>query len=343
MPDSASEESPTIRVLREGDLQQLLDVPTALGIIEQTWCDYGLVESHTLSRPAMLTTGTGDQSVARYRVKGATLHNEQVTGIRLISDPPASADGDVKSRHMLWVYDDHTASPIGLVHETWLHRFRTALTAVVAAKFLARQDSRIVALIGAGNIARLLFPALTDSFDLDEVRVVARHFENAQKFCQERASTISTRMTAVDDPALAIDGADIIITLTLADRPVIQPGMLSPGSFLCSMGETGEVAIGVLEETDRFIVDEFDYATMTGDMAQWLNHGQMTREKVARRVDAHIGQVVSGQRPGRQTDTERIYAIIQGMAICDLALANFAIQQAAAQDLGQTLDLFSGT
>lgn len=336
------ESSPPIRVLREGDLQQMLDVPTALGIIEQTWREYGLGDSHTVSDPVALSSGTGNAGAARYRVKGATLHNHQVTGIRLISDPPASAGDDVKARHMLWVYDDRTASPIGLVHETWLHRFRTALTAVVAAKFLARRDSRIVALIGAGNIARLLFPALTDSFDLDEVRVVARHFENAQKFCQERASTISTRMTAVEDPALAIDGADIIITLTLADRRVIQPGMLSPGSFLCSMGETEEVAIGVLEETDRFIVDEFDYATMTGDMAQWLKHGHTTREQLARRVDADIGQVVSGQRPGRQTDTERVYAIIQGMAICDLALANFALKQATERDIGETLDLFGG-
>jgi alanine dehydrogenase len=334
--------SPEIRVLRERDLQRLLDVPTALEIIEQTWRNYGLRNSHTLSQPSALSSGTGNVDDARYRVKGATLHNEQITGIRLISDPPIDADSDYKSRHMLWVYDDRTANPIGLLHETWLHRFRTALTAVVAAKFLARPGSKTVALIGAGAIAQQLFPALPDSFDLQEIRVVARRLESAERFCHEQAAANSTKMVAVESAAQAIDNADIVITLTLAETPVIQPGMLSPGSFLCSMGETEEVEISVLEETDRFIVDEFDYATLTGDMAYWLEQRHTTREQLGQRVDAHIGQVVSGQRPGRQTDTERIYAIIQGMAICDLALANYALQQAAEQDFGETLDLFDG-
>jgi len=296
-----------------------------------------------MSQPAVLHSGTGNADDARYRVKGATLHSEQVTGIRFISDPPVNVDSDYKSRHMLCIYDDRSASPIGILHETWLHRFRTALTAVVAAKFLARPDSKTVALIGAGAIAEQLFPALTDSFNLQEIRVVARHLESAERFCHKQGAMMPTRVVAVKNTAQAIDGADIVITLTLADTPVILSGMLSPGSFLCSMGETEEVGIGVLDEVDRFIVDEFDYATSTGDMAQWLKQGLTTREQLEQKVDAHIGQVVSGLHPGRQTDTERIYTIIQGMAICDLALANFALKQAAGQGVGDTLNLFGET
>ncbi len=337
----SSETSPSIQVLRERDLQRLLDVPTALAIIEQTYRNDGAGNSHTLSHPTALASGTGDIGDARYRIKGATLHAEQITGIRLISDPPTHADKASKSRHMLWVYDDRNASPIGLLNETWLHRFRTALTAVVAAKFLARPDSKTVALIGAGNIARHLFPALTDNFDLQEIRVVARHYESAERFCHEQSATTSAELVAVETVPQAIDGADIVITLTMADAPVIQPGMLSPGSFLCSMGETEEVEFGVLDETDRFIVDEFEYATVLGDMSHWLKNELTTREKLEQQVDAHIGQVVSRQRPGRQSATERIYAIIQGMAICDLALANFALQRAAEQDVGESLNLFN--
>lgn len=334
---------PPIRVLRERDLQQLLDVPTALKVIEQTYRDYGSGNSHTLSNPTVLNSGTGRTEDARYRVKGATLHAEQVTGIRLISDPPATADNHAKARHMLCVYDNRSASPIGLLHETWLYRFRTALTAVIAAKYLARQTSKIVALIGAGAIAQQLFPALTDIFDLQEVRVVARRPESAKRFCNEQLAKTPVKMIPFENVAQAVAGADIVITLTLADAPVIQAGMLTPGSFLCSLGETEEVEIDVLKEIDRFVVDEFDYATLTGDIAHWLNNGLTTREKLKRQVDAHIGQVVNEQCPGRQSDSERIYAIIQGMAICDLALANHALKHAAEQGIGDTLDLFAGT
>ena len=116
--------------------------------------------------------------------------------------------------------------------------------------------------------------------------------------------------------------------------------MLSPGSFLCSMGETEEVEISVLAETDKFVVDEFEYATVLGDMSQWLNKGLIERKILQEKVDAHIGQIVGSIVPGRQNPTDRIFAIIQGMAICDLALANYALTKAADHNVGELINIF---
>ena len=330
--------SPAIRVLREHDLKKLLDIPTAIEIIEKTYRNYGTGDSHTLSNPTSLYGGSGRNAAARYKVKGATHLSRQVTGIRLISDLPVKQGFD--SYHLLWVYDDKSAAPIGLLDETWLHRFRTALTGVVAAKFLARPEAKIVALLGAGEIARQLFPALSDNFELDEIRVVARRYESAERFCKIMGDQIQTDMVAHKNADAAIRGADIIIALTLADKPIIRSGMLSPGSFLCSMGETEEVEISVLAETDKFVVDEFEYATVLGDMSQWLSKGLIEREILQEKVDAHIGQIVANIVPGRENSTERIFAIIQGMAICDLALANYALTKAADHNVGELINIF---
>lgn len=333
------EKVPTIRVLREPDLRKLLDVPTAIEIIERTYKEYGLNDSHTLSNPPALYGGKGGSENARYKVKGATLFNENVTGIRLISDLPV--DLGFESYHLLWVYDDQTAAPLGLLDETWLHRFRTALTGVVASKYLAKPSSRTLALLGAGEIAKQLFPALTDNFNFQEIRVVARRYENAKRFCQTIGKKISPEMKAYENAKLAMKGADIIITLTLADKPVVEPGFLSPGSFLCSMGETEEVELGVLSEIDKFIVDEFEYATILGDISEWLKGGSVTRRDIEQKVDGHIGQVIGGLVPGREKESERIFAIIQGMAICDLALANYALKKASEQGVGEIISLFN--
>ena len=144
----------------------------------------------------------------------------------------------------------------------------------------------------------------------------------------------------MDDPGEALDGADIAITLSLAKAPVVQPGMLSRGAFLCSMGETEEVAFGVLEEVDGFVVDDFDYATVLGDIEAWLRNGRIERSALQARVDAHIGEVVAGTRPIRENADQRIFAIVQGMAICDLALARHALNEAGKRGLGGSLDLF---
>jgi ornithine cyclodeaminase len=329
---------PPLRVLTERDIRRVLDVGSATGIIERTFRDYGAGDTQRLSDPPSMFAGSGGRDAAKFKVKGATLVPEQVTGFRLIGDRPAGHG--FRSFHLLCVCDDRTGAPVGLLDETWLHRFRTALTGVVAAKFLARPDSRTVALIGAGAIAAELFPALTDHFDLEEVRVVARRVESARDFCRRFDGRFGPRFVAADDAGDAIRGADIVITLSFAEHAVVLPGMLSPGSFLCSMGETEEVDIGVLDEVDRFIVDEFDYATVLGDIAVWLRKGLANRRELEQRVDAHIGEIVAGKRPARQAPDERIFAIIQGMAICDLALANHALQRAAEQGLGETIAVF---
>ena len=326
-----------LRVLKEADLKAVLDVAAGLEIVERTFRDLGTKDIFRLSEPAALFGGSGMATAARYKSKGATLISENVTGIRLISD--VARDRGFRSHHMLVVFDDATGAPIGLLNETWLHRFRTALTGVVAAKHLARRESRILALIGAGSIAAELFPAMTRTFELDEVRVVARRRASAEDFCRRFAGE-PARFIAMNEPRDALDGADIAITLTLAQSPVVQPGMLSPGAFLCSMGETEEVAFSVLEEIDRFVVDDFDYATVLGDIEAWLRDGRIERDAMKARVDAHIGEVVAGTRPVRENADQRIFAIVQGMAICDLALARHALNEAERRGLGGSLDLF---
>ena len=80
---------------------------------------------------------------------------------------------------------------------------------------------------------------------------------------------------------------------------------------------------------------------MLGDIEAWLRDGRIERAALEARVDAHIGEVVAGTEPFRQNDDQRIFAIVQGMAICDLALARHALNEAERRGLGGSLDLFA--
>ena len=328
----------TLRILREQDLRKILSVNKGLEIIEKTFRDYGSSMTQRLSDPTSLFSGSGQEGDAKFKVKGATLMTEGVTGIRLVSDLPG--EQGVRAYHLLCVCDDRTGAPIGLIDETWLHRFRTALTGVVAAKFLARPEAKTVALLGAGAIAKELFPALTNSFRLKEIRVVTRHEESSKKFCKLFDEHFEPDFIPFKFPKNALDGADIVISLTFAEKALILPGMLSPGVFVCSMGETEEVSFGVLDEIDVFVVDELNYATVLGDISVWLKKQLATREEIEQRIDANIGEVIAKKRGLRKSNDQRILAIIQGMAICDLALANYALRSSFAMDLGQDLNVF---
>ena len=257
-----------LRVLREADLKAVLDVATGLEIVERTFRDLGTSDIFRLSEPAALFGGSGIGKAARYKSKGATLISENVTGIRLISD--VARDRGFRSHHMLVVFDDTTGAPIGLLNETWLHRFRTALTGVIAARYMAKPDSRVLALIGAGSIAAELFPAMTRSFDLDEVRVVAaaprerrgflpppcRPFHPVRRHGHAPGGARRRRHRDYPDPRR--DPGD------KAGHAVAWRLSLLDGR------DRGGGDFDVLEEIDRFVVDDFDYAAVLGDIEAWL-------------------------------------------------------------------------
>jgi ornithine cyclodeaminase len=116
-------------------------------------------------------------------------------------------------------------------------------------------------------------------------------------------------------------------------------GTLKPGAVVCSMGSYNEVDFPVLAEADRLIVDDVDFAAEMGDGGAWIDQGHLTRETFQARVDALACEVLSGAKPGRRTPSDRIVALIQGMAIGDVAFAARALQEGTRRNLGRTVPL----
>ena len=106
------------------------------------------------------------------------------------------------------------------------------------------------------------------------------------------------------------------------------------------MGGVHEVEFGVLREIDRVVVDDPGYALLRGDFASWIDRGEIARDALERRIDADIGEIVYGRKPGRTSEGQRFLAVIQGMAICDLIVAQFLLARADVEDVGQTLAVF---
>ena len=95
----------------------------------------------------------------------------------------------------------------------------------------------------------------------------------------------------------------------------------------------------MLQASDRFFVDDIDYALAQGDMHAWVKAGAIGKEALLARIDADIGELAIGAKPGRQSESERILAVIQGMAVCDLAMAKRVLDKAQAEGVGQSVSL----
>lgn len=305
--------------LIDGDIvKELINFDVALEAIEQAYVDYGRERRSLSEPPALLVPGRAGQ--AEFKIKGARVGALGVTGFRIIAD--SVSDGAERTIDYCWIADAASGRPIGLVDETWLHRLRTALTGVVAAKWLARPQSRVAAIIGAGKIAEELPGPLSAVFDIQEIRTVARRIESAESFAHRNQSI--ARITPFATVREAVKGADIVICITASSEPVLSAKDLEPGMFVCGLGGGPEISKDVLNYVDRFVIDDLQYAETIGSVRGWIESG-LSRNAIAGRIDADIGEIVSSTKSVRQRDTDVVLAIVQGMACCDVALAQLVL------------------
>ena len=311
-----------VLLLSDAMVRSLVDVDLAMRTIEQTYADYGR-ERRVLSVPPALLMRAHTPEQASFKVKGARLASRGVAGFRMIADKDTEAGEETID--YCWVADASSGRLIGLVDETSLHRLRTAFAGIVAAKWLARPDSRVATIVGAGKIADELPGPLSRVFSLREIRVATRRMESARAFADRHAAVADVR--PFPDVHEATKGADIVIAVTSSSVPVLRASDLAEGACVCGMGGGAEIAADVLDRANRFVVDDLEYAFTIGSVRGWVEQG-MSREAIAGRMDADIGDIATGAKPGRVSDSDIIVAIVQGMACCDVALAHLALTRA---------------
>jgi alanine dehydrogenase len=307
--------------------KRLLSIPDSLRIVEQAFGDYGR-ERIVSSVPSASYMIVQNEAPTMFWIKSASLRPLGAAGVFF-----GAQFGD----YYFMVTDSRTGTLRGIVEQAWLTKRRTGAAGVVAARKLAARNARVAALIGAGQIGEEVARILPHAFDLDELRVASRTLEGATAFAERLEPEVNAPLRAVATAEEAIRGADVVITITLASEAFVKPGWLKPGAVLVSMGGVPEVDFGVLAEMDRVVVDDPDYALLKGDFATWVDRGEISLEAMKDRIDADLGEILCGAKEGRTSDSQRILAVVQGMAVCDLATAVFLLEKAEAQGAGQSI------
>jgi ornithine cyclodeaminase/alanine dehydrogenase-like protein (mu-crystallin family) len=326
-----------LRILSEADVRSVLDTTIALDLARRTLIDQAAGRS-LLSTPSAMALDARSVGGPKFKFKGAAVGFLNASGIRLLSHPGPTT----MNTNYCAVYDHSGYQLSGLVSEHWLSRLRTAAFGAVSVQALVNPGPLVVALFGTGGIAAEIVPMLAQALDVKELRVTSRQAKNMDAFIAAQAGAVGAMgvtMRAEPDGHQAVDGADLVVTLTESPSPLVFGDTLKPGAVVCSMGSYNEVDYPVLAQADRFIVDDIDFAAEMGDGGAWIAQGHLTRAAFEARVDALACEVLCGAKPGRQAPADRIMALVQGMAIGDVAFAAHALQEATRRNLGRTVPL----
>ena len=225
-----------------------------------------------------------------------------------------------------------------LLDNGYLTAVRTAAAGAVAARWLAREDARRAAVIGAGEQARLQLKALTLVRGIESAAVWAPRIDQAQRFADEMTSSLGLRVTACTSIDTAIDGADVAITTTPSRAPLIEPRHLQPGLHITAMGSDAEhkneIAPAAIARATRYVCDRLAQVRVLGELHHAIEAGAVAADAVF----PELGQVIAGQRPGRTGRDDVTICDLTGTGAQDTAIATFAFARARAGGHGTTFE-----
>ena len=309
--------------LSRRDVEALLDVDSMLHALKRAFVQLSTGEVSVPPRTAARAQA-GLLGVMPGYVKGVALEAKLVSVF-----PENHAAGLDSHQALIALFDDRTGTPLAVMDGSYITAIRTGGAAAVAADALAREDSTVLAILGAGAQGWSHLRTLPRVRDFAEIRIASRSAEHAKSL-----AALDAKARVVDGFEEAVRGADVVACCTDAREPVVRLAWLSPGAHVSSVGGTfgPEVDAETVAASRVFV----EWRGVVGNAPPAGAHELqgMDPERVT-----EVGEVLAQTRPGRQSAGEiTLYKSI-GHAVEDAAAARLVYDLALEKKVGVELTL----
>jgi ornithine cyclodeaminase len=210
------------------------------------------------------------------------------------------------------LFDRETGLPACFMEASWVTGLKTAASTTVTAAYLARPDSEVVTIFGAGTLGRLHLLALAERFDLRQAYFIDKLPDVAEHCAAELDSIagFSVRAAKLEDRERIARKSDIIFTVTTGNQALIEYKWLKPGTFIARLGSYQEVDHDVITNADKVIVDQWKYVSpRIPEIIALVEDGSFSFEDIY----AEWPSIVAEDVPGREGLDEIIIYIALGI------------------------------
>jgi alanine dehydrogenase len=226
-----------------------------------------------------------------------------------------------------------TGFPLAICDGSYHTVQRTGASAAVSAKWLARPDSTVLAIAGAGHMAEGAIETCNEVFDWDEVRVWSRSQATLDGFAAKYDGRYAFALKPSTDLESVVRGADVVVTITPAREPIVRDEWIGPGTHIAAVGaDKGgdqELDPRILQRA-RIFVDDIRQCRTDGEINVPLAEGLITEDDIA----GEIGEVITGKKPGRTSPDEVTVFDSTGIALQDSATVPLEYERAVAAGVG---------
>lgn len=307
---------PTL-ILNKKQVLELLKMSEVIVVVEQAFRD--LAEGKGSMPPkSYLSVEKGD-----FRAMPASLPG--AAGLKWVNVHPGNPVLGLPTVMAVLIYNDpETGFPLAIMDATDITAYRTGATAAIAAKFLAREDSQTLGIIGAGRQAYTQIEAHAELFDLKTIKI----YDPSREAMRKLISSFP-RLPLFEASVQETAGCDIVCALAPTREPFIKREWIVPGTHINAVGADAkgkeELDPAILKDA-MVVVDDLRQAGSGGEINVPVAKGYYSVNEVY----GNLADIIAGKRPGRKDRQAITVFDSTGLAIEDIAVAKLLYSKAAA-------------
>lgn len=310
-------------VLSQEEVRELLDLDELVDALAAAHAELSAGEASMPPRIAAFAQNDGLLGVMPAYLPSAGL------ACKLVTLFPRNRDRHTHQA-LICLFDEGNGTPVALMDGTYITATRTAAGSALATRLLAREDARVLAILGAGVQAHAHAKALGRVREFTEIRVASRDRANAEQLAEQ----IGGKAVASWEEALR--GADVVAATTHSAEPIVQREWLSAGVHVNSVGAnpSGRGEVDAATIADALVAVESRESTLAPPPAGAAEFSEGDHVDVV-----ELGELVSGRRPGRTSPEQITLYKSVGVAVQDAAAAALVLAAARERSVGHEIEL----
>lgn len=314
-----------------------LNMKMAISAAEKAMLDF---KNKKILFPDKIVQIFNQETQERINCLPATLLSEKVCGVKWVSVfPPNPVKYGVQNLSAVIILSEiERGFPIAFMEGTLCSNMRVGAMGAIAAKHLARKDSKVIGFIGAGEQAKMHLIAMKTAVpSIEECRVSAKMEYEEEQFINEMKPLFPdmTFTAANTNLQSAMEGADILVTATSVQAPLLKAAWMKPGAFYSHIGGW-EDEYAVVRQCEKIVCDDWETVK---HRTQTLSRMYKDHELTDADIYANLVDLVAGEKNGRESDQERAYFNAVGLAYVDVAIAFEMYKRAKEASAGQKLKI----
>ena len=306
-----------------------LEMGTIIKLLEAAFADKGKGKVEMPPKPGIHTMPD-----AFIHAMPAYIPGLRSAGIKWVSGYPENFKRGLPYITGLLVLNDvETGLPYAIMDCAWITAYRTGAATALAAKYLARPQSKTAGILACGVQGRTNLLALKELFPLEKVYAYDILPEVQARYVKEMSAQLGIPVVGVKHPREAVEPCDLVVTsgpILKHPTPTIEKDWLQPGAFSSAVDFDSYWSGEAMAQMERISTD---------DHAQFQYYHSVGYFQNTPAPYADLGEIVAGLKPGRQSAQERTLAINLGLALDDMAVAPEIYRRAKTLGLGTWLDL----